>query len=100
MPGILPAVVEVTGSNLALVVVVAVIALGALAMAAMFRQQVLSAGEGTQNMQTIATAVQEGANAYLMRQFRYERTTMEYHGFDVESPVLHHLTLVKDAREV
>ncbi|GAA3820572.1 sodium-translocating pyrophosphatase [Nocardioides panacisoli] len=70
MPGILPAVVEVSGSNLVLVVIVAVIALGALAMAAMFRQQVLAAGEGTDNMRRIAQAVQEGANAYLTRQFR------------------------------
>lgn len=70
MPGILPAVVEVEGGNLVLVVVVALIALGALAMAAVFRQQVLSAGEGTEKMQTIALAVQEGANAYLMRQFK------------------------------
>lgn len=72
MTGIHPVVVtpELTGGNLVLVVVVAVIALAALAMAAMFRQQVLAAGEGTDNMKTIATAVQEGANAYLARQFR------------------------------
>ncbi|HET6165996.1 MAG TPA: sodium-translocating pyrophosphatase, partial [Marmoricola sp.] len=56
--------------NLVLVVVVAVIALGALAMAAMFRNEVLAAGEGTDNMKNIAHAVQEGANAYLTRQFR------------------------------
>ncbi len=43
---------------------------GALAVAAMFRQQVLAAGEGTTAMQTIATAIQEGASAYLARQFR------------------------------
>ena len=36
----------------------------------MFRKQVLAAGEGTDNMKTIALAVQEGANAYLTRQFR------------------------------
>ena len=46
------------------------IALGALAMACMFRQEVLAAGEGTDNMKNIAHAVQEGANAYLTRQFR------------------------------
>ena len=33
-------------------------------------RQVLAAGEGTDNMKTIAQAVQEGANAYLTRQFR------------------------------
>ena len=36
----------------------------------MFRQEVLAAGEGTDNMKNIAQAVQEGANAYLQRQFR------------------------------
>lgn len=70
MPGIIPAAVEVEGGNLVLVVIVAAIAVGALAMAAMFRQQVLAAGEGTEKMQVIAKAVQEGANAYLARQFR------------------------------
>src|SRR3954447_24603441 len=70
MTGIAPAVVELSGGNLVLVIVVALIALGALAMAAMFRQEVLAAGEGTDNMKNIAQAVQEGANAYLQRQFR------------------------------
>src|SRR3954451_6712495 len=70
MTGISPAVVEVSGGNLVLVVIVALIALGALAMAAMFRNEVLAAGEGTDNMKNIAQAVQEGANAYLQRQFR------------------------------
>jgi K(+)-stimulated pyrophosphate-energized sodium pump len=70
MTGFVPAVVDVSGGNLVLVIVVALIALGALAMAAMFRQEVLAAGEGTDNMKNIAQAVQEGANAYLTRQFR------------------------------
>ncbi len=70
MTGTLPEVVEVSGGNLVLVIVVALIALGALGMAAMFRQEVLAAGEGTDSMKTIALAVQEGANAYLQRQFR------------------------------
>ncbi len=74
MTGFHPAVtaleLDVTGGNLVLVIVVALIALGALAMGAMFRQEVLSAGEGTDNMKNIALAVQEGANAYLQRQFR------------------------------
>src|SRR3954469_1270991 len=70
MTGLIPDVVQLDGSNLVLVVVVAVIALGALAMAAMFRNEVLAAGEGTDNMKNIAHAVQEGANAYLNRQFR------------------------------
>jgi K(+)-stimulated pyrophosphate-energized sodium pump len=75
MAGIFPAVatplaIELEGTNLVLVIVVALIALGALAMGAMFRQEVLSAGEGTDNMKNIALAVQEGADAYLQRQFR------------------------------
>src|SRR6187551_1772155 len=70
MTGIHPAVVDLSGGNLVLVIVVALIALGALGMAAMFRNEVLAAGEGTDNMKNIAHAVQEGANAYLTRQFR------------------------------
>jgi K(+)-stimulated pyrophosphate-energized sodium pump len=70
MTGINPFVVDVSGGNLVLVILVAVVALGALAMAAMFRREVLAAGEGTDSMRTIAQAVQEGANAYLTRQFR------------------------------
>ncbi|MGA9748514.1 MAG: sodium-translocating pyrophosphatase [Nocardioides sp.] len=64
------ATVDLSGGNLVLVVIVGVIALIALVMAVVFRGQVLAAGEGTENMRTIARAVQEGANAYLTRQFR------------------------------
>jgi K(+)-stimulated pyrophosphate-energized sodium pump len=70
MTGITPDVVQLSGGNLVLVIVVLLIALGALGMAYMFRQEVLAAGEGTDNMKNIAHAVQEGANAYLQRQFR------------------------------
>jgi K(+)-stimulated pyrophosphate-energized sodium pump len=70
MTGISPDVVHLSGGNLVLVIIVLLIALGALAMAYMFRQEVLAAGEGTDNMKNIAHAVQEGANAYLQRQFR------------------------------
>ncbi len=70
MTGISPAVVHLSGGNLVLVIIVLLIALGALGMAFMFRQEVLAAGEGTDNMKNIAHAVQEGANAYLTRQFR------------------------------
>ena len=62
--------VSLSGGNLTLVAVVTGIAVVALAMAALFRSQVLAAGEGTENMKTIAKAVQEGAAAYLNRQFR------------------------------
>src|SRR3954447_21610210 len=62
--------VDLSGSNLSLVVVVGIIALVALAMGMMFRGQVLAAGEGTENMKRIGQAVQEGANAFLTRQFK------------------------------
>ncbi|MBV9831910.1 MAG: sodium-translocating pyrophosphatase, partial [Marmoricola sp.] len=70
MTGFTPMVVSLTGGNLVLVIVVLLIALAALGMAVMFRREVLSAAEGTDNMKNIAHAVQEGANAYLQRQFR------------------------------
>jgi len=62
--------VSLEGGNTTVVIVVAVIALVALAMASVFRQQVLAADEGTENMKEIARAVQEGASAYLTRMFR------------------------------
>jgi K(+)-stimulated pyrophosphate-energized sodium pump len=62
--------VEVTGSNLNITYVVLAVALGALAIAFALRQQVLKASDGTDKMREIAEAVQEGAAAYLARQFR------------------------------
>ncbi|HEY2306766.1 MAG TPA: sodium-translocating pyrophosphatase [Streptosporangiaceae bacterium] len=62
--------VSLTGSNLTLVVVVGVIALLALAVAGWLVRDVLAASQGTAKMQEIARAVQEGAAAYLRRQFR------------------------------
>src|SRR5713226_4431286 len=62
--------VDLSGSNLTWVVVVAVIALLALAVAGWLVRDVLAASQGTQKMQEIARAVQEGAAAYLRRQFR------------------------------
>jgi K(+)-stimulated pyrophosphate-energized sodium pump len=62
--------VSVSGSNLTWVVIVAVIALSALAVAGWLVREVLAASQGTAKMQEIATAVQEGAAAYLRRQFR------------------------------
>src|SRR5579871_1634014 len=62
--------VTVSGSNLTWVVIVAVIALSALAVAGWLVREVLAASQGTAKMQEIAKAVQEGAAAYLRRQFR------------------------------
>ncbi|GAB7003501.1 sodium-translocating pyrophosphatase [Nocardioides sp. AN3] len=62
--------VEVSGGDLALVVIVGVVALAALALGFMFRREVLAAPTGTEKMATIAQAVEEGAAAYLGRQFR------------------------------
>src|SRR5215216_1709203 len=62
--------ISLSGVNLTLVAVVGVIALLALVMAMIFRREVLAANDGTPNMQRIALAVQEGASAYLGRQFR------------------------------
>jgi K(+)-stimulated pyrophosphate-energized sodium pump len=62
--------VDLSSSNTTLVIVVGVIAIFAVAIAMVFRGQVLAANDGTENMKTIAVAVQEGAAAYLSRQFR------------------------------
>jgi K(+)-stimulated pyrophosphate-energized sodium pump len=60
----------VTGSNLTWVIVVAVVALCALGVAAVLVREVLAASKGSAKMQEISQAVQEGAAAYLRRQFR------------------------------
>src|SRR6201986_2569129 len=62
--------VSVSGSNLTWVVIVAVIALAALAVAGVLVREVLAASQGTAKMQEIGKAVQDGAMAYLRRQFR------------------------------
>ena len=62
--------VSLSIGNLTYVVVVGVIALIALAMASVFRREVLAASDGTPRMRAISAAVQEGASAYLNRQFR------------------------------
>jgi K(+)-stimulated pyrophosphate-energized sodium pump len=62
--------VEVTGTNLNITYVVLAISLIALAIAWVLRAQVLAASDGTAKMREIAEAVQEGAAAYLTRQFR------------------------------
>lgn len=62
--------VHVTGTNLTYVYIILAISLMALGVAWALRAQVLAADEGTEKMREIAGAVQEGAAAYLARQFR------------------------------
>ncbi len=70
VPAASSSALDLTGKNLALVVTVAVIALVALVFGVIFRKQVLAADPGTDKMQEIGAAVEEGAQAYLARQFK------------------------------
>jgi len=60
---------SVSGGDKGILVVVAVVAVFALLVAAYFAREVLRADQGTPRMQDISRAVQEGAAAYLRRQF-------------------------------
>ncbi len=62
--------VQVTGSNLTYAYIVLGISLAALAIAYGLRAQVLAADEGSEKMREIAASIQEGAAAFLGRQFR------------------------------
>ncbi|MGH3965384.1 MAG: sodium-translocating pyrophosphatase [Pseudonocardiaceae bacterium] len=61
---------ELSGGDYTVVGVIAVVALAALAVGAVLLREVLAAGQGTPRMQEIGRAIQEGASAYLNRQFR------------------------------
>jgi K(+)-stimulated pyrophosphate-energized sodium pump len=61
---------ELSGGQLALVAVVLLISLAALGFAYYLSRAVIAADQGTVKMQEIATAIQEGAGAFLRRQFR------------------------------
>src|SRR5881227_3451483 len=60
---------SVSGGDKGILVVVAVVAVFALLVAAFFAREVMAFPEGTPRMQEISRAVQEGAAAYLRRQF-------------------------------
>ncbi|MGI8696894.1 MAG: sodium-translocating pyrophosphatase [Mycobacteriales bacterium] len=61
---------KIGGGDYGLVAVILLIGLGALAVAVYLIREVMAAGTGTPRMVEIAKAVQEGALAYLQRQFR------------------------------
>ncbi|KQV74387.1 potassium transporter [Aeromicrobium sp. Root344] len=61
---------DLSNDNTIIVSIVAAIGVIALIMAAVFRAEVLKASEGTEKMQEIGLAVQEGAAAYLGRMFK------------------------------
>jgi K(+)-stimulated pyrophosphate-energized sodium pump len=61
--------VHVGGSDYTIVIAIGVLALAALAFAGYLVREVLAADAGTQSMRDIGSAVQEGAAAYLRRQF-------------------------------
>jgi len=65
----LDAALPISGGNTTLVVIVALIGLGALGVASVLVREVLAASAGSQSMKDIARAVQEGAEAYLRRQY-------------------------------
>ncbi len=62
--------VSLSGGNTTIVLVVALVALLALGVAGFLVKEVLRADQGTEKMQEISLAVQEGAAAYLTRQFK------------------------------
>ncbi|MGH4011244.1 MAG: sodium/proton-translocating pyrophosphatase, partial [Pseudonocardiaceae bacterium] len=73
MSGFIPAQygdLELSAGDYTIVGVVAAVALAALAVGAVLLREVLAAGQGTSRMQEIGRAIQEGASAYLNRQFR------------------------------
>src|ERR1700753_614132 len=60
----------ISGGERGFVAVIAVLAAAALVFAYVLAREVLAADQGTPKMQQIAKAVQEGAAAFLNRQFR------------------------------
>ena len=61
---------DLTGTDTAVLVVSLLIALGALGVAVVMMRGVLAADDGPKEMTDISDAIQEGAMAYITRQFR------------------------------
>ena len=61
---------SVSGGDTVIVTLIAALAVVALLVAGSLAKQVLAGDQGTAKMQDISRAVQEGAAAYLGRQFR------------------------------
>ena len=59
-----------TGTDRTIVLAVGIVAIIALVISFVLRAGVLAAGKGSEKMQEISAAVQEGAAAYLTRQFK------------------------------
>jgi K(+)-stimulated pyrophosphate-energized sodium pump len=73
MSGYLPTAtpaLELSSSNVYLTAGVALIGVVSIVMGLVFRSQVLAADPGTERMREIGAAVEEGAHAYLRRQFK------------------------------
>ena len=70
MTNLTAAAIELSAENLNTLYIVAAIAIAALLFAWVLVRQVLAADQGTERMREIAQAVQEGASAYLQRQFK------------------------------
>ncbi|GAA1139194.1 sodium-translocating pyrophosphatase [Ornithinicoccus hortensis] len=62
--------IDLGGGEYSIVVVVLLISIAALIMGWKFRQEVLATSPGTDSMKQIGAAVQEGAQAFLRRQFK------------------------------
>src|SRR6187455_471034 len=61
---------DITDKSITIVVIIGIIAVIALGLSWTLRQRVLRHAEGTDKMKEIAGSIQEGASAYLRRQFR------------------------------